>query len=309
MSDSGSAPRFGNAGSFRRALRLDYNQKMPRRPLSLFILGSLAVAAAFAQQSQAPRGRTLLLPRTIVSGERATLAVLDGNGRLTAGATVVFSNGDRLRTDKTGRALFVAPLDPGVIYGSLAGRASRVSTTILSRSENLKSTMDVTAIPKISSLTDRFEITGHGFCGGADANQITISGAPAFILASSPTALIVMPPADLAPGRASVDISCAKQNGPPLEVVFVALDLEADTSPLQPGVHRELTVHVRGTRDRVSLEARNLAPDVAELVGGNPRRVATSGGWDNLAHYAIIGRSRGSFRIAIRLLDAAPRSD
>jgi len=35
---------------------------------------------------------------------------------------VSFSNGDRLTTDATGRALFVARLNPGVIYGSIAGR-------------------------------------------------------------------------------------------------------------------------------------------------------------------------------------------
>jgi hypothetical protein len=43
-----------------------------------------------------------VLPRRIVSGERATLAVLDVNGRLTPGVTVNFLNGDRLTNDATG---------------------------------------------------------------------------------------------------------------------------------------------------------------------------------------------------------------
>jgi len=265
--------------------------------------------AALAQQKKPPKGRVLLLPHTIVSGERATLAVLDGNGRLTPGVDVVFSNGDRLTTDKTGRALFVAPLDPGVIHASIAGREGFVPASVLSRYDGIKATMDVTAIPKFASLADRFEIEGHGFCGGADANQITVSGAPAFVLASSPTSLIVLPPTDLDPGRASVDVSCAKQNGPPLEVVFVALDLQADSSPLTPGVHRALTVRVRGTREKLSLEARNLAPNVAELVGGNPLRASSSGGRDNLAHYEVIGRKRGNFLISIRLLAPAAHPD
>jgi len=304
------------ADCFLDVLALDYNHKMSlrRRPSFVGLCCTLLAAtpffsffAVFAQQKPPSKGRTLLLPHTIVSGERATLAVLDANGRLTPGANVIFSNGDRLTTDKTGRALFVAPLDLGVIFASLAGREARVAASVLSRAENLKSAMDVTAIPRIASLSDRLEIEGHGFCGGADGNEITIAGAPAFVLASSPTSLIVMPPADLVPGRASVDLSCAKHNGPPLEVVFVALDLEADSSPLTPGVHRVLTVHVRGTREKVSLEAKNLAPDIAELVGGNPLRVSSSGGRDNLAHYEIIGRKRGSFLISIRLLaPAAP---
>src|SRR5207302_10380963 len=73
----------------------------------------------------------LLLPRRIVAGERSTLAVLDVGGRLTPGVTVSFSNGDHVTTDATGRALFVAPLKPGVLLGSLAGRPGRIPTTIL----------------------------------------------------------------------------------------------------------------------------------------------------------------------------------
>src|SRR5208282_3122519 len=76
-----------------------------------------------AQQAPPASGaRILLLPRKVVTGERATLAVLDVNGRLTPGVTVDFSNGDKVTTDTTGRALFVAPLNPGVILASLEGR-------------------------------------------------------------------------------------------------------------------------------------------------------------------------------------------
>jgi hypothetical protein len=288
-----------------------------RRPPSLLVLGRLFLLAAFpplffstsAQKPPAPSaGRILLLPRTVVSGDRATLAVLDVNGRLTPGAAVKFSNGDRLTTDRTGRALFVAPLTPGVIFGSIAGHQGRVRVTILPPGETAASALQVEAIPKITSITDRFEISGRGFCGDADANQVTISGDPALVLASSPTSLVVLPPADLPPGRASVDISCAKRNGPPREVVFVVLTLEADSSPLAPGVLRRLTVHVRGTTTKVTLEAKNLAPDIAELLGGNPLRASSTGGGENLAHFEVVGRKRGSFLVSIRLLSATPRA-
>ncbi len=263
----------------------------------------LSVASA-QQPSASSAGRILLLPHSIVSGERATLAVLDVNGRLAPRVPISFSNGDRITTDATGRALFVAPLTPGVIFGSIGGRPGRVPVTILSPEEAASSTIRVDAIPQIASLSDRFEITGRGFCGDADANQVTISGAQAFVLASSPTSLILLPPQDLPPGRASVDLSCAKRNGPPLEVVFVALTLEADSSPLELGVHRSLTVRVTGTTTKVSLEARNLAPDIADLTGGNPLRAISSGGTENLAHFEVVGRKRGSFLISIRLLNS-----
>ncbi|HYL61561.1 MAG TPA: hypothetical protein VE077_02990 [Candidatus Methylomirabilis sp.] len=270
---------------------------------------TLAASGQTRQPSaaKAPAGRILLLPRSMVSGERATLAVLDVNGRLTPGATVEFSNGDRLTTDATGRALFVAPLNPGVILGTIVGREGRVPTTILSRDDAAPSSIEVTSIPKVASITDRFEIAGRGFCGGADTNQITISGEPAFVLASSPRSLLVLPPADLPPGRASVDLTCGRLNGPPLEVVFVSLELEADSSPLAPGVHRSLTVRVRGTARKLSLEARNLAPDIADLIGGNPARALSSGGAENLAHFDVVGRKQGSFLISIRLVKSASR--
>ena len=293
---------------------LDYNLSMLElrlpppfalRCLSLVLTLAPIFFSTCAQQPP-PSGRILLLPRTIVSGDRATLAVLDVNGRLRPGATVVFSNGDRLTTDATGRALFVAPLNPGVIFGSIVGREGRVPVTILSPDQSAATAIDVATIPKFASLTDRFEITGRGYCGGADANQITISGEPAFVLASSPTSLVVLPPPELEPGRASVDISCANRYGPPLEVVFVALNLEADSSPLLPGVHRQLSVHVRGTTSKITLEATNLAPDIAELAGGNPLRVSSSGGEENVAQFEVVGRKRGSFLVSIRLL--SPRA-
>lgn len=84
--------------------------------------------------------------------------------------------------------------------------------------------------------------------------------------------------------------------------MFVELALKADTSPLKPGEHRTLTVRVRGTAEKVSLEARNLAPKVAVLAGGNPVERASSGGPENVAHFEVIGQKSGNFLISIRLV-------
>jgi hypothetical protein len=244
----------------------------------------------------------LLLPRGIVSGERATLAVLDVNGRLTPGVTVNFSNGDRLTTDATGRALFVAPLNPGVIFGSIAGRTGRVATAILSPSEAASTSIEVSSAPRVASLTDRFELFGKGFCGDADANRVTIAGRPAIVLASSPTALVALPSPDLHPGSAAGEVSCAKRQAPAFSITFVGLALEADSSPLTPGEHRALSVRVRGTAVKIALEARNLAPDIADLTGGNPVRASSSGGTENFAKFEVVGRKNGSFLISIWLV-------
>jgi hypothetical protein len=282
-----------------------YNPSMIRR---LFLLVcALALAAplqTFPQQSAPPASsaRTLLLPKRIVTGEAATLAVLDMNGRLTPGATVNFSNGDHLVTNATGRALFVAPLNPGVIYATIGSRPSRAYSTILTPAEVSSASLEVSSAPRFASLSDRFELSGSGFCGQADANVVRVAGKPALVLASSPAALVALPPTDLEPGPASVEVSCAKRSPATFSITFLGLSLDADSSPLAPGEHRTLSVKVRGTVAPVALEARNLSPEVAELAGGNPTRVSSSGGTENVAHFELIGHQRGNFIVSVRLL-------
>lgn len=244
------------------------------------------------------------MPRHMISGEHATLAVLDVNGRLAPGATIQFSNGDKVTTDTTGRALFVAPLNPGALYASIVGRPGRVVTTILPLKDSESSGPRVTLAPQIASIVDRFEITGGGFCGDADKNEVKIGGQPALVLASSPTALTVLPPADSAMGLTEVSVSCGKQEPAHFKMVFVAMKLEADTSPLQPGQKRTLRVGITGTLEKIQLEARNLAPEIAELSGGNPVRALSSGGMENNAEFQVTGKVRGNFLISIRLVPA-----
>lgn len=298
-----------DVAGFLRYRILHYNLSMLRRPavaLSCIQIAFLLSVFAFGQQSPSAAGaRILLLPKQIVSGEHATLAVLDVNGRLTPGVTVTFSNGDQLKTDATGRALFVAPLTLGVLFASIEGRPGRVPTAVVSAPENSSPSLEITSAPRVASLSDRFEITGRGFCGDADANHVVIRGKSALTLAASPESLVVLPPAELEPGPAEVDITCAKRTARAFSLTLVALQLEADSSPLTPGAHRVLTVRVKGTALKVGLEARNLAPDIAELTGGNPLRLSSTGGSENLGRFEIVGRTRGSFVISIHLLSLA----
>ena len=279
-------------------------RRIPAVLAFLCVLAPWISLSTAAQQSPPPASaaRILLLPRKIVSGERSTLAVLDVNGRLTPGARVDFSNGDRVTTDATGRALFVAPLNPGVISAVLPGHPGRLYTTILSPAEAASPSIEIFAAPRVASLSDRFELSGRSFCGDADANKVTIAGLPALVLASSPTSLVVLPPPELDSGASSVVVSCGKNDSPRFSIRFVELTLEADSSPLAPGDHRALTVRVRGTTAKIVLEAHNLAPDIAELTGGNPARISSTGGENNTARFQLAGKQRGSFVISIRLL-------
>jgi hypothetical protein len=287
---------------------------MPRRriPAVLAFLCvvtlTLSLSAPAQQPPPATAARILLLPRKIVSGEHSTLAVLDVNGRLTPGVRVDFSNGDRVTTDATGRALFVAPLNPGVISAVLSSHPGRVYTTILSPTEAVSPSIEISAAPRVASLSDRFELSGRSFCGDADANKVTIAGLPALVLASSPTSLVVLPPSELDSGNASVVVTCGKQDSERFSIRFVELTLEANSSPLATGDHRTLIVRVHGTTAKIGLEAHNLAPDIAELAGGSSARTSSSGGADNTAQFQLTGKQRGSFVVSIRLLttQAAP---
>jgi len=288
-------------------------------PISSNPLKTLWLLAAFlpfvalglpAQEPPSASGaRILIMPRKIVSGEHATLAVLDVSGRLTPGVTVEFSNGDTLKTDQTGRAMFVAPLNAEKIYAAIQGRTGRVASTVVTSVESPSATQEVALAPRVASLNDRFEFMGHGFCGDADANRVLIHGLAGLVLASSPAYLAVLPPPDLQPGPAQVQVTCGQKSSPTFTVVFVSLELEASGSALAPGEHRKLTVRVRGSTSKVNLEARNLAPEVAELQGGTPVRAISAGGAENVASFELMGKQRGNFVISIRLVAplGAPR--
>jgi hypothetical protein len=277
--------------------------------LLLLAVASISIISVSPLAAQEPpsasSARILLLPRKIVSGERATLAVLDVNGRLTPGVTVEFSDGDKLTTDATGRAFFVAPLNAQKVFASIQGRPGRLSSTVLSAAESPSGTLEVSLVPRVASLSDRIEISGHGFCGVADANRVTFDNQPGFVLAASPAYLAVIPPADMNPGPSQVQVTCGQKTDQPFIVVLVALDLEASSAPLTPGEHRTLTVHVKGSTAKVSLEARNLAPGVAELQGGVSARAVSSGGAENTARFELVGKQHGSFVISIRLISPA----
>ena len=313
-----SGARIGKNGIFpvsysgillcRRILHYNLGVPVPSKPLprlrlalALFVF---VTPGLWAQSSTPPASgaRILLLPRKLVSGERATLAVLDVSGRLTPGVTVEFTNGDKLTTDATGRALFVAPLNLDKVFAAIQGRPGRVSSVILTTTDSPSATLEVTQVQRVVSLSNRLEIQGHGFCGDADANHVTIGGLPALVLASSPAYLAVLPPEEMHPGPAQVQVSCGQKNSPAFTLTFVALELEASNAPLAPGEHRAVTVRVKGSSLKVSLEARNLAPDVAELQGGTSVRAISGGGENNTAKFELIGKQRGSFVISIRLL-------
>jgi len=279
----------------------------PARTAVLLCAALASACAATAQQPPpAKNARILLLPHKMVSGDRTTLAVLDFGGRLTPGVTVAFSNGDHVTTNATGRATFVAPLTQGILYATIKGRPGRIQTEVIAASTS-KPLTEIARAPHFASLADRFELQGHGFCGDADKNVVQINGQSALVLAASSESLAVVPPTEIDPGPADLTVSCNKSPAGQARIIFLGLALEADTSPLQAGEKRTLTVRISGTQERVTLEAHNLAPEVAALAGGNTARAISSGGAQNAALFPLTGKQHGNILVSIRLLPGVVR--
>jgi hypothetical protein len=99
-----------------------------------------------------------------------------------------------------------------------------------------------------------------------------------------------------------VQASCGQRAATPFTVLFVNLELQANNAAMAPGEHRALVVRVKGSTAKINLEARNLAADVADLVGGGIVREMSSGGDENVAKFELVGRTRGNFTISIRLV-------
>jgi hypothetical protein len=278
-------------------------------PLALLLATLLPASAAAQQTPTAKNARILVVPRKMISGDRATLAVLDVNGRLTPGAKIAFSNGDRVTTDATGRGLFVAPLTPGILYATIVGRPGRIQTQVVAASTGKTTETKIVQAPHFASLSDRFELQGHGFCGDADKNVVLVNGHAALVLAASSESMAILPPEELEVGPADVTVACGKNQAGATHLTFLALALQADAAPLKPGQERTLTVRVSGSQEKVALEARNLAPEIAELAGGNPAKAISSGGAQNVAVFPLTGKQHGNILVSIRLLPGAVRTE
>ena len=277
---------------------------------ALLLMTIVAPTAVAAQQAPAAKNaRILVVPRRMVSGDRATLAVLDVNGRLTPGAKIAFSNGDHVTTDATGRGLFVAPLTPGILFATIVGRPGRIPTQVVAASAGKTTETKIFAAPHFASLSDRFELQGSGFCGDADKNVVLVNGQAALVLAASSESLAILPPEEIEAGPADLTVACGKNQAGATHLTFLALALQADNSPMKPGQKRTLTVHISGSQEKVALEAHNLAPAIAELEGGNPAKATSSGGPQNVAVFPLIGKQNGNILVSIRLLPGAVRTE
>lgn len=263
---------------------------------ALLGLCAMTVALSAAAQSSA----TLVIPTKLVAGEPATLAVLDAEGRLVPGAKVEFSGGVELTTDETGRAVFTAPAQPGVITIRLAGAA--FTTTVVLAADHPADELILDDVPGLVAVGNRFRVGGVGFRGEADGNAAHIGEQAAVVLASSPMELQLTPGPGAQPGQAKFRVEVGGQRTEPVSLTVVALEMSADKPSLAPKEKGKLTVRALGSYMRLELEVRNATPEIVRLRKGDVQRLLTSGGAENTATLNLEGRSAGEFSIAVRLV-------
>jgi hypothetical protein len=263
-----------------------------------------AAAQAGAPASSAPEDVTaaaIVLPQRIVAGQPATLAVLSADGRLLPRVAVQFSGGQQVTTDGTGRALFTAPAEPGVLLAEIPGSSIDASATVFAAGP--PATLGLSQLPRMVSLTDRVVVSGTGFRGEADANRVQLGGQPALVLAASPLTLSVISSkkASLGPARLVIDVGGAEAT---TTTTLVAFELTSEKPRIPPRKKGKLFVRVLGSTQPLELEARNQTPDVIRFRRGDVQRLLTSGGAENTARIEVEGLRTGEFAFSVRLVPA-----
>ncbi len=268
--------------------------------LLVFAFAVNALAQATASTTWAV---TIVLPARLVAGQPATLAVLGVDGRLAQGITVALGDGQRVKTDKTGRASFTAPIGGSVLIATAAGNSA---ATLVDPDVPAASAHAPVVAPVVSQL-DEFPICGGGFSGDADSNHVTLNDDRAFVLAASPECLTVLASPRAIPGPAKIAIETpgGQWNA---ATTLVSLHFDPPLPPLVPDKRSKLALHVQGSDQALRVLVENKTPGVLRFLRGDRQELLTSGGAQNSADVAVQALSTGDFSFHVRIL-AAPDVD
>jgi hypothetical protein len=257
--------------------------------------------------AQAPASTTwavsIVLPSRVISGQPATLAVLGVDGRLAEGIAVNIGTDQRVRTDKSGRAVFTAPSGTTVMIATAAGNSA---AALVDSAPPLTSAQAPMVAPVVSQL-DQFPICGGGFRGDADANHVTLNDERAFVLAASPECLAVLASPRALPGLAKISIETPDAQWT-TTTTLVSLHFDPPLPPLVPDKRSKLVLHVQGSEQALRVLAENRTPGVLRFLRGDRQELLTSGGPQNSADVAVEAISAGDFSFHARIL-AAPDAD
>jgi hypothetical protein len=264
----------------------------------------LLFACAPAARAQSTAATTwtvsIVLPPRLVAGQPATLAVLGVDGRLASGINVDVGEGQRVTTDKSGRAFFTAPTDGSVVIVSAAGNSAAALIDAPTTGMGERAAI----VAPVVSQVDRFSVCGGGFRGDVDANRVSINGDRAFVLAASPECIVVLASPRALPGPAKLLIETP--GGPwTATTTLASLHFDPPLPPLVPEKRSKLALHAQGTDQALRVWVENQTPGVLRFLRGDRQEVLTSGGPQNSAEMEVQAVAAGDFSFHGRIL-AAP---
>jgi hypothetical protein len=246
---------------------------------------------------------TIVLPPQLVAGRPATLAVLGVDGRLAEGIVIdlgTHSGTDvRVKTDKTGRAAFLAPTDTAVLIAKASGAAAAALIDPVPAPNSAPSAISLE--PVVSRL-DAFQICGGPFHGEAEADHVRLNDDPALVLAASPACLVILAGPRAAPGPANISIETGRDKQYTAATTLVALHFDPPVPPLLPEKRSSLVLHVQGSDHPLRILAENKTPGVLHFLRGDTQELLTSGGAQNVATIEIQTLSTGDFSFRARIL-------
>ena len=254
--------------------------------MAIASIGLLVPVPGANTPAQSPVSTTwavsIVLPSRVISGQPATLAVLGVDGRLAEGITVNIGNDQRVKTDKSGRALFTAPSGTSVMIATAAGNSA---AALVDSAPPLTGAQAPVVAPVVSQL-DQFSICGGGFRGDADANHLTLNDERAFVLAASPECLAVLASPRALPGPAKISIETPDVHRT-TTTTLVSLHFDPPLPPLVPNKRSKLVLHVQGSEQALRVLAENRTPGVLRFLRGDRQELVTSGGSQNSAEVAV----------------------
>jgi hypothetical protein len=268
-----------------------------------------------------PSAAQIVLAPQLEAEKPATLAVLDRDGRLVSGVPVILSGGKRVTTDATGRARFVVTVPPGPFIAQIlpsgatngsqaANMQVQTSSTVIAHPaapQGASSTdVNVSSYSRIVALDDHIVVRGSGFRGDADLNHVALGEQPALVLASSPESLVLQPGPGATIGTKDLIIEVAGRRSSPLAVTLVSLEITRPQGELAVGQRGNLTVHINGTTQKVTLAVENLSGGAVGLVNGNFQRVTSTGGAQNTAYIPLRALHAGGFSVSVRVVTVVP---
>lgn len=278
---------------------------MFRRPrhVVLLLLGSISLASSSLTdahaQTAAPNTWTvkIVLPSKVIAGRPATLAVLGVDGRLAPGVTVDLGNGQRVTTDRTGRAVFNVPPSGSMLLAKAPG----ASTAALIDQHPDPNPQKALEVPGVFSLRDPVSICGPEFRGDADGNHVRINGEASLVMAASPECLSVLPAEKLEPGTGQISV-IANGSQWAAQAKLVSLAADPPDPPLAPDKKGRLSVRVKGSEEKLPVIVENQTPGVVRFLKGDVQRLLTTGGSNNSAEVVVEAVRSGNFLFNARLL-------